>query len=185
MLILGAVFAASTALPANTQPQLDDARAIYALNLFGAACMSHLGDPDWPSAWAGLEQLPPLEQEQLTVLLQGKPGYGWNASGPNGEALLLLRKDGQCSVWAGRATAAQAQAWVDTMMKEAASAGTLAERVEDRLVEGRGGQYRLVAYRLSAPGREREFLVTCTTTEAENEAVLAQVMLSVGEIRPR
>ena len=183
--LAGVMLAAALPLPAQTEPKLDDTRAIYALNLFGETCMSHLGDPDRVSAWAGLEQLPALEPEQLTLLLQGKPGYGWNASGPNGEALLLLRRDGQCSVWARRATAAQAQAWLDAMMQEAASAGTHAERVEDQRVDGRGGQYRLVAFRLSSSASERQFLVSCTTTEADNEQVLAQIMLSVAEIKPR
>jgi len=185
LLLLAAVVAAGSPPLARAEPKLDDTRAIYALNLFGAACMSNLGDPDRTSAWAGLEQLPALEQDQLGMLLQGKPGYGWNASGPHGDALLLLRQDGHCSVWARRATAAQAQAWVDTMMEEAASAGTRAERVDDRLVDGQGGQYRLVAYRLSSPDSARQFLVSCTTTEAENDQVPAQVILSVGENRPR
>lgn len=183
-LLLAAAIAAGSPALAGAEPKLDDTRAIYALNLFGSACMSHLGDPDRISAWAGLEQLPVLEQDQLGMLLQGKPGLGWNASGPHGDALLLLRQDGYCSVWARRATAAQAQAWVDTMMKKAASTGTRAERVDDRLVDGRGGQYRLVAYLLSSPESARQFLVSCTTTEVENDQVLAQVILSVGEIKP-
>lgn len=170
---------------AHAEPKLDDTRAIYALNLFGAACMAHLGDPDQTSAWAGLEQLPALEGEEVARLLQGKPGSGWNASGPNGEALLLLTPEGQCSVWARRAAASEAQAWVETMMKQAASSGTRAERLEDRQIEGRGGVYRLVAFRLSSPDRERQFVVSCTTTESDSEQVLAQIVLKVAEIKPR
>jgi hypothetical protein len=185
LLLLAATLAAAFAPPAGAQAELEDTRTIYALNLFGAACMSHLGDPDQTSAWAGLEQFPRIEQDQLAPLLQGRPAYGWNASGPNGEALLILREDGYCSVWARRAVAAQAQAFVDAMMAGAASAGTRAERTDDRMVDGRGGQYRLVAYRLSTADSGRQFVVSCTTTEADNDQVLAQLILSVGEIQPR
>ncbi|HWQ39135.1 MAG TPA: hypothetical protein VNM24_11115 [Burkholderiales bacterium] len=167
------------------QPALEDTRAIYALNLFGAACMANLGDADRISAWAGLEALAPLDPGEVALLLAGKPGHGWNASGPNGEALLLLGEDGVCSVWARRAAAAQTQAWVRAMMQQAGADGTRAELVEDRLLDGRGGQYRLVAFRLSSTGSPRQFLLSCATTEADNEQVAAQLMLSVGEIRPR
>jgi hypothetical protein len=172
------------AFHAHAQPKLDDTRTIYALNLFATACMQHLGNPDQTSAWAGLEQLPALEQEQVSMFLQGKPGSGWNASGPNGDALLLLTPDGKCSVWARRAAASEAQVWVETMM-QSGTAGTRTERMEDRRIDGRGGTYRLVAYRLSSPDSERQFLVSCTTTESDSEQVLAQVMLSVAEIKPR
>lgn len=182
-LLAGLLF--SCALQVQAEPKLDDTRVIYALNLFGAACMAHLGDPDQTSAWAGLEQYPALEQQEVALFLQGKPGAGWNASGPNGEALLLLTPEGQCSVWVRRANALQAHAWVETMMNQASSTETRAERVEDREIEGRGGQYHLVAFRLSSPNRERQFLVSCTTTESDSEQVLAQVMLKVAEIKPR
>ena len=44
--LAGVLLAAALPLPAQTEPGLDDTRAIYALNLFGETCMSHLGDPD-------------------------------------------------------------------------------------------------------------------------------------------
>ena len=163
----------------------EDSRAIYALNLFAIACVSNMGDLDAVSAWAGLEQLPQIEKDELTTLLQGKSGHGWNASGPNGDALLILREDGACSVWARRAPAGQVSAWVKKMMAQAAQGGSRAELVEDREVDGRGGRYRVLAYRLSSKQSERQFLLTSTLTEADGEEVTAQIILSIAEIAPR
>jgi len=167
------------------QPMPDDPRAVYALDLFGSACIAHIGDRDATSAWAGLERLPPLEKAELSALLHGKSGHGWNASGPHGDALLILREDGTCSVWARRASAAQVDLWVRRMMERAAQSGSKAQLTEEREVEGRGGRYRLVAYRLSSAESERQFLLTSTLTDADSEEVAAQVILSVGEIAPR
>jgi hypothetical protein len=184
--LLGLALAcAAAAAAAQQQPAPDDPRAIYALNLFGSACIAHLGDRDATSAWAGLEQLPPLEEGELSALLHGKPGHGWNASGPNGDALLILRADGACSVWARRASAAQVDLWVRRMMAQAAQGGSRAELTEQRQIEGRGGAYRLAAYRLSSAESERQFLLTSTLTDADNEEVTAQVILSIAEIAPR
>lgn len=181
---LGLAFAAAAAA-AQQAPIPDDPRAVYALNLFGSACIAHIGDRDATSAWAGLEQLPPLEAAELAPLLHGKSGHGWNASGPNGDALLILREDGTCSVWARRASAAQVDLWVRRMMDQAAQGGSRADLMEERQIEGRGGAYRLVAYRLSSDESKRQFLLTSTLTDAESEEVTAQVILSIAEIKPR
>jgi len=170
---------------AQQAPTPDDPRAVYALNLFGAACVSRMGDRDATSAWAGLEQLPPIEGDELSALLHGRPGRGWNASGPNGDALLILRDDGTCSVWARRASASQVELWVRRMMRQAAPDGSRAELTEEREIDGRGGRYRLAAYRLFSSESERQFLLTSTLTDADGEEVTAQVILSIGEIAPR
>ncbi|MGH8631513.1 MAG: NMCC_0638 family (lipo)protein [Burkholderiales bacterium] len=180
-----ALACASASAQAQQDSMPEDPRAVYALNLFGSACVSHIGDRDATSAWAGLEQLPPIEKDQLSMLLQGKSGHGWNASGPNGDALLILREDGTCSVWARRAPAAQVGLWVRKMMEQAAKGGSRAELMEEREIDGRGGRYRVVAYRLSSAQSERQFLLTSTLTEADSEEVTAQVILSIGEIAPR
>jgi hypothetical protein len=162
-----------------------DPRASYALNLFGTACMAYLGDADRTSAWAGLEDLPPIAEDELAALLHGKKGHGWNASGPNGDALLILREDGSCSVWARRAPASAVNAWVHTMMEQAGRSGSRAEQIEDREVEGNGGRYRVLAYRLSAAESPRQFLLTVTSTDADNGEVVAQVILSIAEVAVR
>jgi hypothetical protein len=71
------------------------------------------------------------------------------------------------------------------MMERAAQGGSRAELVEDREVDGRGGRYRLLAYRLSSTQSERQFLLTSTLTEADGEDVTAQIILSIAEIAPR
>ncbi len=179
-LLAAIALAGASASVQSLEPELDDTRAIYALNLFEATCVSHMGDWDAISAWVGLEQLPPIDKEMLAILLQGKAGYGWNASGPNGDALLILREDGACSVWARRAAAAQVGIWVRKMMEQ--PGGLSAELVEDREVDGRGGRYRLLAYRLSSPQSKRLFLFTSTLTESDGDEVIAQVILSVAEV---
>jgi hypothetical protein len=184
--LAGLALACAPALAlSQQQPVPDDPRAVYALDLFGSACVAHLGDRDATSAWAGLEQLPPLEAGEVAALLHGKSGHGWNASGPNGDALLILREDGTCSVWARRASTAQVDLWVRKMMKQAAQSGSSAQLVEEKQIEGRGGVYRLVAYRLSSAESKRQFLLTSTLTDAESEEVTAQVILSIAEIKPR
>jgi hypothetical protein len=175
--------AASSAAQQQAMP--DDPRAVYALNLFGAACMAALGDPDRTSAWAGLEDLPAIDKEELATLLHGKKGHAWNASGPNGDALLVLREEGTCSVWARRAPAAQVNGWFTSMAEQATRDGSHAVKVEDREIDGRGGRYRLLAYRLSSSASERQFLLSSTSTEAEGDDVIAQVILSVAEIAPK
>jgi hypothetical protein len=71
------------------------------------------------------------------------------------------------------------------MMEQSNRSDTKAELVEDRDVDGRGGRYRLTAYRLSSPHSERQFLLTSLLTEADGEDVTAQVVLSIGEFAPR
>lgn len=171
------LFLFSSALNAESITQADQ-QANIATRLFMDACTANMGDVPKLKAWVQQNKLRPTDTAFSQKVLQGQPGEVWSAANPVGDFLVVFGSPYRCAIWARRANARLAMENFQKLAKGVERPGLSVNLVKDQELQGQGGRYRQIAYKLTRHDSEAGVVMLATITESATAEV--QVRLTIG-----
>jgi hypothetical protein len=132
-------------------PQLAQAaspeQSQFALMLFKAACIDHMGqDVETIAQWAKERHMPPMDQDNARKFLNGQDGTVWAATNPIGMFVVALAKPTKCTVLAHEVNTEVLNSAFVKMMEGITRPGVRASKIMDKDFEGQKGTYHQLIY---------------------------------------